>query len=619
MSQARWSAANLVTEPITDERNGLAASRLPPAGSATRHFAGPRQFIWHYLHERRHEFLLLLVLVIAAAVCAVVMQYQMKRLVDAMASAAHSLPAVWSALCILIALMAAESILWRSSAWLICRATIGAGVQIRLDLFNHLAGHSLRYFAENLAGSLGQRITGTAGNFGALANTVVWRIVPPVVDYIGALVIFSLVDLPMAGMLGACVACATAALLLAGRRGRRLHSTYFELGSRVAGNLIDVISNMWAVKVFSARAREANRLHAQFADEAVAQRTSWMYTERTRTLYDLAVWAAASAMTFWAVKAWDRHTITPGDVVIITALTFRVLHGSRDVALALVDVSLQYGYVDDTLRAIGQTHGLVDPPFAAANVDGPGRVVFRDVTFGYDPQDPVLRHINLDIRPGEKVGIVGASGAGKSTILHLIQRLFAPQSGEITIDGRSVETYAQDSLRCALAVVPQDASLFHRTIMENIRFARPLATDEEVYAAARAAECEEFVQQLPDGFATLVGERGVKLSGGQRQRIGIARAFLKNARILILDEATSALDSAAELQIQNSITRLLASHTVIAVAHRLSALSRYDRILVIDQGRIVEDGPPMELRNRGTLFRSMWRLQTEGIPIQSPR
>jgi ATP-binding cassette subfamily B protein len=587
-----------------------------PGNLAHDDVSSPGRFIWHYIRARSFEFIALLICVMSAAVCAVVMQYQLKRLVDAMAIAAHSPRMIWSTLGVFIALMAIESALLRLSGWLACRSTIAVGVQMRLDLFNYLAGHSVRYFAENLTGSLGQRITGTAGSFGALANTTAWRIAPPIVDYVGALVIFRLIDWPMAAVLGTVVAAATAVLLLAGRKGRHLHSVYFGLGSRVAGNIVDVISNMWVVKAFNARQREARRLQIAFREEAAAQQSSWMYTEKTRIVYDLALWVAASAMSFWAVRTWSRGAITPGDVVVVMALTFRILHGSRDVALALVDVSLQVGYIDDTLRSIGSVHTIVDSPFALNTVVGPGKIAFKNVTFGYDPNKPVLRHVNIVITPGEKVGIVGASGAGKSTILQLIQRLHVPQSGEITIDGISIQTHTQDALRAVLAVVPQEISLFHRSIMDNIRFGRPEATDDEIYRAARAAECEEFVLQLPDGYATWVGERGVKLSGGQRQRIGIARALLKNARILILDEATSGLDTASELEVQKNVTRWHRDSTVIAVAHRLSTLASYDRILVVDDGRIIEDGRPSELRTRGKLFRSMWRLQSNGLSIE---
>jgi ATP-binding cassette subfamily B protein len=242
-----------------------------------------------------------------------------------------------------------------------------------------------------------------------------------------------------------------------------------------------------------------------------------------------------------------------------------------------------------------------------------GQIAFDDVTFGYDPARPVLRRISLQVKSGEKVGIVGPSGAGKTTIIQLMQRLFDPDSGHIALDGVPIRAYSPEGLQTALAVVPQEIVLFHRSIIENIRFGRPAATDAEVYSAARAAHCEEFVLALPDGYATMVGERGMKLSGGQRQRIGLARAFLKRASILILDEATAALDTASELFIQQSITRGFHGRTVIAIAHRLSTLAAYDRIVVIDRGRIVEQGRPAELRDRGQVFRSMWQLQAHGL------
>ena len=352
------------------------------------YLTSPGRFVAHYVLERWAEFSTLILLVALAAASAVAMQYQMKHLVDAMASAERAMHGVWTALALFVLLMAAESGLLRVSAWLICRATIGVGVKMRLDLFAYLAGQSIRYFAEHLAGGLGQRITATAGNFGALANTAAWRIVPPVVDYMGTLVIFSLINWRVALVLGLYVASATVALIIAGHKGRRLHTAYAAQAGAVAGSLIDVISNMWAVKAFGAQVREAQRLKRDFDKEAEAQQRSWMYTEKTRIVYDFAVWLMAAIVSVWAVRAWSLHAISPGDVVIITALTFRILHGSREVALALVDVSLQFGYIDDTLQVIGRIHSVIDRPAAAHRSAGPGNIRFKNVSFGYDPKDP---------------------------------------------------------------------------------------------------------------------------------------------------------------------------------------------------------------------------------------
>ncbi|MER8808150.1 ABC transporter ATP-binding protein [Mesorhizobium australicum] len=587
-----------------------ASSPLPPF------LEGSAAFIKHYVHRQLPQFILLTVLVISAASCAVAIQYVMKVLVDAMAGPRDS-SAAQTALAIFISLIAVESILWRLCGWLGCKATLAIGVQMRLDLFDFLNGQPMKYFAENLAGSLGQRVTATAGNFGALTNIVIWRIAPPAVDFIGTVIVFTVVDWRMAVALASAVVVIMGGLLAFGERGRHLHRTYASYANEVGGSLIDVITNMWSVKAFSARAREHARLAASFRTEADAQRDSWMYTEKARLIHDIALWVMAGGMLAWAVRQWSRGEITPGDVVLVSALTFRILHGSRDMALSLVDMVQHFGFIEDTLRIIGQPQTVVDMPQAPAIRPRGGAIEFRKVSFTYGTEIDAIHNLDLSIPAGQKVGIVGPSGAGKSTFVHLLQRLYDVQGGQILIDGQPIASVTQDSLREALAVVPQEILLFHRTVMENIRFARPEASDEEVYAAARAAHCEAFISRLSEGYDTLVGERGVKLSGGQRQRIGIARAFLKAAPVIVLDEATSALDTESELMIQASLVKMFRDRTVIAVAHRLSTLSSFDRILVMNGGRVLEDGNAAELRAHGGLFARMWRLQAEGLSLDA--
>jgi ATP-binding cassette subfamily B protein len=444
----------------------------------------------------------------------------------------------------------------------------------------------------------------------------VWRILPPCIEFIGALIIFLTVDWRMMLALGVFVTAVTGGLIWFGERGRPLHRTYAGHAGVVAGDLVDVITNMWAVKSFSARAREAERLAGGFRREALAQRRSWLYLEKARALHDVALLAMAGGMLSWAVHLWSAGHITPGDVVVVSTLTFRILNSSRDLALSLVETAQYVGYIDDTLRVIAQPQTVVDAPDAKPLAARGGTVEFRNVSFSYgESRSNTLRGLSLRIPAGQKVGIVGPSGAGKSTLIHLLQRLYDVQAGELLIDGQPLTEVRQDTLRAALAVVPQEITLFHRTLMENIRFARPDATDEQVYAAARAACCDGFIRATADGYDTLVGERGMKLSGGQRQRIGIARAFLKDAPIIILDEATSALDTESEMEIQRSLVRLMRGRTVIAVAHRLSTLTAFDRIIVLKGGQIVEDGSAAELRQRGGLFETMWRLQAEGLSV----
>jgi len=322
----------------------------------------------------------------------------------------------------------------------------------------------------------------------------------------------------------------------------------------------------------------------------------------------------AGSMLIWAVSLWTRGSVTGGDVVVVSTLVFRILHGSRDLAMALVDMEQHMSYVGETLRVIGKPHEVVDAPNARPFQRKGGAVRFENVTFDYGAGKPVLRGFSLEIPAGQKVGVVGPSGAGKSTLIHLVQRLHDVQEGRVLIDGQSTAELTQESLRYAIAVVPQEISLFHRTVMENIRFGRPEATDQEVYEAAAAAQCG-FIDDLSDGYDTLVGERGAKLSGGQRQRIGIARAILKNAPIVVLDEATSALDTEAEIEVQRALDRLTRGRTVIAVAHRLSTLSEFDRIVVLNEGRVVEDGGIDDLLAAQGVFARMWRLQSRGLSV----
>ena len=323
----------------------------------------------------------------------------------------------------------------------------------------------------------------------------------------------------------------------------------------------------------------------------------------------------ASAMLIWSLSLWRQGRISPGDVILTVAVAFRILHGSRDLAFAAVNATQFISRIADAIQVIGEDHKVVDGPGARQLQRPGGSIAFEDVDFSYPSGQAVFRGFSLRIERGQHVGLVGPSGAGKSTLVGLVQRLFDIDGGRLLIDNHDIRTMTQDSLRSAIAVVPQEVSLFHRSVLENIRYARPEAGDNAVFAAAKAARCDAFIRALPQGYATIVGERGAKLSGGQRQRLGIARAFLKDAPIIVLDEATSALDTEAEIEIQQALDALMRGRTAPAIAHRLSTVARFDRLVVLQDGRIVEDGTPAELRRRGGLFDRMCRLQ-EGDPIR---
>ncbi|CEA05390.1 ABC transporter ATP-binding protein/permease [Pseudomonas saudimassiliensis] len=580
------------------------AAREPPLPNRTV------PFLWHYVTTRPWHFGGLMALVIGAAGCAVAVQYGMKLLVDAMAADTRQ-ASVWTPLLLFLGLIVLENILWRLAGWLGCRTVVASVVDIRVDLFRHLTGHPMRYFNEHFAGSLGNRISALGAAAGAIYGGLAWKIIPPVVDFLGAVVLLLTVDPRMALALVIFVAIVAVLITGFGIRGRSKHQRFAAQAARVGGELVDAVSNVWTIKAFAARDRESERLAHEIGYEAQAQRRSWMYLEKARVLHDICLALMAGGMLVWAISLWLDGQVTAGDVVLVSALTFRILHGSRDLALALVDATQQVGAIDDTLRIIVQPHALDDPQVKLALAAG--EISIEHIGYSYPDGRRVFDDFSLHIPAGQKVGIVGASGAGKSTLISLIQRLDDVQNGRILIDRQDIRTVNQDSLRDKIAVVPQETALFNRSIRENIRYGRPEATDDEVIAAARQAYCDGFIRELPQGYDTLVGERGVMLSGGQRQRLGIARAFLKDTPLLILDEATSALDSQSEAEIQIALNDLMHNRTVVAVAHRLSTLASFDRIVVLRDGRLVEEGTPQELRQRGGEFDALWRMQAEGF------
>jgi ATP-binding cassette subfamily B protein len=385
-----------------------------------------------------------------------------------------------------------------------------------------------------------------------------------------------------------------AAMFRLAAAGRPLHDDFADKAAAVDGEMVDVINNMPLVRAFCGLGYEHDRFDGTVNRELTARGRSLRYLERLRIIHATVTVVLTIALLAWVISLWQSGGATTGDVVLVCTLGLSILSATRDLAVALVDVTQHVARMTEAIATLLLPHELRDHPSAEPLVRSGAAIAIDTMSFQYPGGSKVFDRFSLRLQPGQRVGLVGPSGGGKSSLFALLQRFYDVQDGSITIDGQDISRVTQQSLREAISVVPQDISLFHRSILENIRYGRPTASDDEVLRAAIAARCD-FVEKLPEGLATMVGDRGIKVSGGQRQRIAIARAFLKDAPILLLDEATAALDSESEEAIREALGRLMRGRTVIAIAHRLATLRNFDRVVVLKGGRIIEDGSPDRL------------------------
>ncbi|MEJ0093637.1 MAG: ABC transporter ATP-binding protein [Methylocella sp.] len=558
----------------------------------TQYANRPLAFFRRYIGARRVPHAAIVVAVVGAVGFSVSTQYGVKSLVDALTAGPQN-GSPWAAFCLLVFFIAADNLLWRVASWIAAYTFVQVTGDVRADLFGHLTGHAPNYFAKRMPGVLTSRITATSNAVFTIENMFVWNVLPPCVATVGAIAFLSMVSLPMAASLAIVSGAVVVAIFRIAAAGKPLHHDFADKAAAVDGEMVDVIGNIALVKAFGGVMREYRRFNATVGQEVKARRRSLLYLEKLRLMHGLVTVLLMLGLLAWAIRLWQQNAATAGDVILVCTLGMSVLSATRDLAVALVDVTQHMARLSEALATLLSPHELRDHPQAAALAPAGGaRVLFENISFRYPEGKQVFDNFSLDVEPGQRVGLVGPSGGGKSTLIALLQRFYDLQSGRIVVDGQDISRITQASLGDAIAIVPQDTALFNRSLMENIRYGRPDATDDEVWEAAIAARCGPFIQNLPAGLDTMVGDRGAKLSGGQRQRVAIARAFLKNSPILLLDEATSALDSEAEEAIREALARLMHGRTVIAIAHRLSTLRNFDRIIVLRQGKIVQDGDP---------------------------
>ncbi len=485
--------------------------------------------------------------------------------------------------------------------------------KIANDALELLVDKSQNFYQNNFSGSLTNKINDLTSSVPAIVRIVIDRFFSHGLALCIAIITLWQVNIHFAlGML------VWAVILIAGAWIYSQHISvlaikWSESASTITGNLVDVLSNILSVRLFSAKSQEKKSLGGVFQNAVNAERQlEWAY---------LWMWVYISVSSlilqsfnfYFLLKGREEGWITVGDFAIVLLINISIADFFWELTKDFSEFSKLLGRITQALKIVLDKPEFQDLPGAYELKVTKGIISFDQVLFHYKGITPLFHNKSVIIEAGQKVGLVGYSGSGKSTFVNLILRLYDVTDGRILIDGQDIRGCTQDSLRKNIAMIPQDPSLFHRTLMENIRYGRIEASDESVVEAAKRAHAHEFIAKLPQGYNSLVGERGVKLSGGQRQRIAIARAVLKNAPILILDEATSALDSVIESDIQQSLWELMQGKTTIVIAHRLSTLLHMDRILVFDMGKIVEDGTHSELLAMNGMYKTLWSAQVGGF------
>lgn len=486
--------------------------------------------------------------------------------------------------------------------------------QIRMYIFSHMHSQSYSYFTNHFAGSIATKISDMVDNISQIVQLILTTFIPTFVAIlIASFVFYQLSPFFASVLIGWGLIHLGISVAYASRCSYYSH-VHSETRSQLNGRIVDSLTNYFAVKIFANKKFEYTYIDSLQQTEKKQNKRQLLYIEKIQFVLGMLTFLGPGiAVNGYAYWCWTQHLISIGDIVLVFNTSWNIIMMLWWTSSELPTYFKEVGICQQALSLLQEPIALSDLPNAHELNITHGKIQFQKVHFYYKGSTSLFTNKSVTIQPGQKVGLVGYSGSGKTTFVNLILRLFDIQSGQILIDGQNIAAVTQDSLRRSIALIPQDPSLFHRSMMDNIRYGRPNATNKEVIEAAEKAHAHEFIMSLPEGYDTLVGERGVKVSGGQRQRIAIARAMLKNAPILILDEATSALDSFTETQIQESFSELMQGKTTIVVAHRLSTLLSMDRILVFDQGKIIEDGSHEELLAKKGFYHSLWKAQVGGF------
>ncbi|OOF51445.1 multidrug ABC transporter ATP-binding protein [Rodentibacter trehalosifermentans] len=592
-----------------------------PESNPTTPEKGLFRFIWSSIDGMKGWIFLLAILTVGTGVMEALLFQFMGLLVDWLG--AYSPATLWQEKGHLLIGMAAVlllSIVWSFIGVNVRLQTLQGVFPMRLRWNFHrlMLGQSLSFYQDEFAGRVSAKVMQTALAVRDTVMTIADMLVYVAVYFITSGLVLAALDMWFLLPFAIWIVLFVTILKLLIPRLAKTAERQADARSLMTGRVTDAYSNIATVKLFSHGSREAAYAKRSMEEFMVTVHAQMRLASSLDTLTYASNIFLTLTTAVLGVILWQQGQVGVGAIATATAMALRVNGLSRWIMWESARLFENIGTVNDGMATLTKPHTIVDKPNCPPLQVKQGEIKFNDITFAYDPTKPLLNHFNLTIKPGEKVGLIGRSGAGKSTIVNLLLRFYEAQQGSITIDGQNILDVQQESLRSQIGLVTQDTSLLHRSVRDNIIYGRPSATDEEMKWAAERAEAADFIPFLTDaqgrtGYDAHVGERGVKLSGGQRQRIAIARVMLKDAPILLLDEATSALDSEVEVAIQESLDKMMENKTVIAIAHRLSTIAAMDRLIVLDKGQIVEQGTHSELLEQNGLYVKLWKHQSGGF------
>lgn len=570
-------------------------------------------FIWHFLKPYRAAVGLFILLALLAGFWGPLNSILVKVFINTLTAKTDPSSLYWIAGLLVLNFIIFDNVTWRTLGYLNYKYEALIKNQIISQTFEYVLGSSAQFFQDNLSGRLSDQIITLADNLEIILHRVS-------VDFIrgASLLIVSFITSYYVNamffyiLLLWFLAFASFSIWMS-RRLVQLSDDHASSESLLSGQLVDSLSNQANIRIFSQKRYEVERMNLFFNKVLRAFQRKELFIVLLCIVQGGMIALMMGAAAFTLIHLYNKGQISIGDFALILGLSMELGHMMWYTMFQVDQFNQALGKCKQSLNALMIPHDIKDKPHASELVVNQGQIEFSNVKFNYQGAYSLFQNKSVTIEAGQKVGLVGYSGSGKSTFVSLILRLYDVVDGQILIDGQNIAGVTQESLRRSIAMIPQDPTLFHRSLMDNIRYGKHTANDEEVIAASQKAHAHEFITLLPEGYESLVGERGIKLSGGQRQRIAIARALLKNAPILILDEATSQLDSVTEANIQDSLWELMQSKTTLVIAHRLSTLLHMDRILVFDKGHIVEDGTHTELLSLGGLYKTLWDAQVGGF------